>query len=132
MTTKRVLVIDDEEAVQEVILGCLEDVGGWETLLASSGSEGFRIAINQLPDAILLDVSMPEMDGVETFRRLQENHTTKNIPIILLTAKVQPADRIRFAQLGIAGVIAKPFNPMTLADLVAEILDWELNDAEFF
>ncbi|HBE21806.1 MAG TPA: response regulator [Cyanobacteria bacterium UBA11149] len=132
MTTKRVLVIDDEEAVQEVIQGCLEDVGGWETLLASSGSEGFRLAINQLPDAILLDVSMPEMDGVETFRRLQENHITKSIPIILLTAKVQPADRMRFAKLGIAGVIAKPFNPMTLVDLVAEILDWELNDEEFF
>jgi CheY-like chemotaxis protein len=128
MTTKRVLVIDDEEAVQEVIQGCLEDVGEWETLLAGSGSEGIRLATDEVPDAILLDVSMPEIDGVETFRKLQDHPTTKNIPVILLTAKVQPADRMRFAELGIAGVIAKPFNPMTLVDLVAEILGWELKD----
>lgn len=128
MTTKRVLVIDDEEAVQEVIQGCLEDVGEWETLLAGSGSAGIRLATDEVPDAILLDVSMPEIDGVETFRRLQTHPTTKNIPVILLTAKVQPADRMRFAELGIAGVIAKPFNPMTLVDLVAEVLGWELHD----
>ncbi|MCP2728714.1 response regulator [Limnofasciculus baicalensis] len=128
MATKRVLVIDDEEAIQEVIQGCLEDVGEWETLLAGSGSEGIRLATDEAPDAILLDVSMPEIDGVETFRKLQDHPITKNIPVILLTAKVQPADRIRFAELGIAGVIAKPFNPMTLVELVAEILGWELKD----
>ena len=128
MTTKRVLVIDDEEAVQEVIQGCLEDVGEWETLLAGSRSAGIRLATDEVPDAILLDVSMPEIDGVETFRRLQAHPATKNIPVILLTAKVQPVDRMRFAELGIAGVIAKPFNPMTLVDLVAEVLGWELHD----
>jgi CheY-like chemotaxis protein len=126
MATKRVLVIDDEDVVQEVIQGCLEDVGGWETLLASSGSEGLEIATAKQPDAILLDVSMPDMDGVETFQQLQENAATKDIPVILLTAKIQPADRARFSQLGIAGVIAKPFDPMTLADRIATNLGWDL------
>jgi CheY-like chemotaxis protein len=128
MSTKRVLVIDDEDVVQEVIQGCLEDVGGWETLLASSGSEGLEIAIAKLPDAILLDVSMPDMDGVETFQQLQDNSITKDIPVILLTAKIQPADRARFSQLGIAGLIAKPFDPMTLADRIATSLGWDLED----
>jgi CheY-like chemotaxis protein len=126
MTAKRVLVIDDEDVVQEVIQGCLEDVVGWETLLASSGSEGLRIAAAAQPDAILLDVSMPDMDGVETFQQLLGNAATCHIPVILLTAKIQPADQARFAQLGIVGVIAKPFDPMTLADQMAAELGWEL------
>jgi CheY-like chemotaxis protein len=126
MTTKRVLVIDDEEVVQEVIQGCLEDVVGWETLLASSGSEGLRMAAAEQPDAILLDVSMPDMDGVETFQQLLDDSVTQRIPVILLTAKVQPADQARFAALGIVGVIAKPFDPMTLADQVAAELGWEV------
>ncbi len=126
MTTKRVLVIDDEEVVQEVIQGCLEDVVGWETLLASSGREGIRMAAAEQPDAILLDVSMPDMDGVETFQQLLEDSATRSIPVILLTAKIQPADQARFAALGIVGVIAKPFDPMTLADQVAVELGWEL------
>jgi len=129
MKTKQVLVIDDEEAVQEVIQGCLEDVGGWETLKAGSGREGLYLAISEHPDAILLDVSMPEMDGVETFRQLQENPLTQSIPVILLTAKVQPADQARFARLGIAGVIAKPFNPITSADQVAEVLGWDIDES---
>lgn len=124
MATKRVLVIDDEEVVQEVIQGCLEDVAGWTTLLASSGREGVMMATTEQPDAILLDVSMPDMDGVETFQKLLENSSTHAIPVILLTAKIQPADQARFAQLGVVGVIAKPFDPMTLADQVAEELGW--------
>ena len=70
MLTKRILVIDDEELIQEVIQGSLEDVGGWEVLLARSGREGLLIAASQRLDAILLDVSMPEMDGVETLQKL--------------------------------------------------------------
>ncbi len=126
MATKRVLVIDDEDVVQEVIQGCLEDVVGWETLMASSGSEGLRLAAIEQPDAILLDVSMPDMDGVETFQQLLDNIATRNIPVLFLTAKIQPADQARFTELGIVGVIAKPFDPMTLAAQVAAELGWVL------
>jgi CheY-like chemotaxis protein len=120
---KRILVIDDEDVIQEVVQGCLEDLGGWDTLLASSGAEGLRVAATERPDAILLDVSMPDMDGVETVQKLRSNSVTQNIPVILLTAKVQPADQVRFSELGVVGVIAKPFDPMTLADQVADLLD---------
>jgi CheY-like chemotaxis protein len=125
--TKRVLAIDDEELVREVIQGCLEDIGGWEVLLAGSGSEGLAIAQSESLDAILLDVSMPGMDGIETFQKLQENFSTKEIPVILLTAKVQPTDKARFSQLGISGAIAKPFDPIALTDQVAEVLGWSSN-----
>ncbi|GAB4201850.1 MAG: response regulator [Coleofasciculaceae cyanobacterium] len=122
----RILVIDDEERIQEVVQTCLEILVSWEVLTASSGNEGLLIAQTQQPDAILLDVSMPGMDGLATFERLQENPTTQSVPVILLTAKVQPADRERFAQLGIAGVIIKPFDPVQLASQVASALGWSL------
>lgn len=122
---RRVLVIDDEELVQEVVQGCLEELAGWQVMLATGGQAGLTIATQEQPDAILLDVSMPEMDGIETLQKLQENPATQSIPVIFLTAKVQPTDKVRFANLNIAGMIAKPFEPLTLTDEIAKILDWQ-------
>jgi CheY-like chemotaxis protein len=126
MAPKRVLVIDDEELIQEVIQASLEDIGEWSVLLASSGSEGLTVAASQSPDVILLDVSMPVMNGIETLKKLRDNSTTQEIPVIFLTAKVQPTDKAIFSQLDVAGLIAKPFEVMTLAQQVAKILGWEL------
>ncbi len=89
---------------------------------ASSGKEGIAKAISERPDAILLDVMMPDIDGPTTFRCLQDDPQTRHIPVILLTAKVQAADRNRFEELGVAGVLTKPFNPMALSDQVTAIL----------
>jgi CheY-like chemotaxis protein len=126
MPIQRILVIDDQEAIQEVIQACLEEFGDWEVIKAGSGQEGLLIAKSQLPDGILLDVSMPEMDGFETFQKLQQNPVTQPIPVVLLTAKVQPADREQFSQLGVAGIILKPFDPLTLVELVAKAFQWKL------
>jgi CheY-like chemotaxis protein len=126
MTVRRILVIDDEERIQEVVQTCLEILNGWDVLTASSGEEGLLQAQTQQPDAILLDVSLPGMDGLDIWQQLQENLTTQSIPVILLTARVQPADRERFARLGIAGVIPKPFDPVQLAAQVAQALGWSL------
>ena len=124
MTTKRILVIDDDEDIQDVARVALEVVGGWEVITASSGSEGLSLAVTEQPDAILLDVMMPDLDGIATLKQLKANPTTQPIPVILLTAKVQSSDRDRFAQLDIIAIIAKPFKTMLLADQVAEILSW--------
>jgi two-component system, OmpR family, alkaline phosphatase synthesis response regulator PhoP len=124
MTTRRILVIDDEEAIQEIIQACLEDLGGWDILVAGSGRQGLLIAAYEPLDGILLDVSMPEMNGFETLQKLQENPTTQKIPVTLLTARVQPEDKEQFAQLGIAGLILKPFDPLTLVEQVAEVFGW--------
>jgi CheY-like chemotaxis protein len=126
MTTKRILVVDNEQSIQEVAKICLETVAGWEVITASSGQEGITKAENHHPDAILLDVMMPDMDGITAFKNLQANPNTKEIPVILLTAKIQSADRRRYAQLGIKNAIAKPFNPLQLAGQVADALDWNL------
>lgn len=123
--TKKLLIVDDEERIRELVQACLEDLGGWDTLSAASGQEALNIAQTESHiDAILLDVSMPDMDGFAVYEQLQANSATQSIPVILLTAKVQPSDRARFAKMGIAGVITKPFEPTTISEEVAEILGW--------
>lgn len=123
--TKRLLIVDDEERIRELVQACLEDLGGWNTLTAASGQECFHIVQTEPIDAILLDMSMPHIDGFAVYEQLQTNPATQAIPVILLTAKVQPSDRDRFAQMGIAGVITKPFEPTTICQEVAALLGWD-------
>jgi CheY-like chemotaxis protein len=121
---KRLLTIDDEEAIQIVIKFGINMVTGWEVLSASSGKTGIVTAQRELPDAILLDVMMPEMDGIATFKALQANPLTAGIPVIFLTAKAQAAEKRQFNDLGISGVITKPFNSLDLPDRISKILNW--------
>lgn len=122
--TKRVLVVDDEPHIREVALVSLATVAGWEVIEASSGSEAIAKAKAERPDAILLDVMMPEMDGPTTVEKLRADEATSSIPVVLLTAKVQASDRKHFDGLEVSGVIPKPFDPMSLADEVARLLGW--------
>ena len=122
MNPKHILLVDDEDDIREVAGISLEAVGGWHVSIARSGVEAVARALADRPDAILLDVMMPDIDGPTTFRRLQADPQTRGIPVILLTAKAQAADRHRFEQLGVAGTLTKPFDPMTLPHEVATIL----------
>ena len=121
----RVLIIDDEDDIREVASLTLETTAGWDVTTAASGAEGMQMAADQQPDLILLDVMMPEMDGPTTFREMRKSAATADIPVILLTAKVQGVDQRRFADLGVAAVLFKPFDPMTLAQQIADVLHWE-------
>jgi CheY-like chemotaxis protein len=120
--TKRILIIDDEEDIRETTQICLEIAGDWEVLTASSGKEGLLKAASELPDVILLDVMMPDMDGLTTLSNLQKNPETQNIPVIFLTAKAQAAEQRQFTQLKVAGVIPKPYDPFTLSQQVLEAI----------
>jgi CheY-like chemotaxis protein len=120
----RILIIDDEDDIREVAALSLETVAGWDVATANSGAQGLARAIEQQPDAILLDVMMPGMDGPTTFRELRKNPTTSHIPVILLTAKVQSNDQRRFADLGVEAVLLKPFDPLTLSTQIATVLGW--------
>jgi len=123
--SKRILIIDDEGDIREIAQLSLEAVRGWEVLTARSGREGLTRAGVERPDAILLDVMMPDMDGPATLLELRANPATQSIPVIFLTAKVQAADRRRFANLGVQAVISKPFDPLRLAEQVSVALGWE-------
>lgn len=124
MTAKLILVIDDEDDIREVAQLCLETVGGWQVITANGGKEGLIKAENEHPDAILLDVMMPQIDGLTTFHKLQANAATKNIPVVLLTAKVQASEQRRFSELGVKAIFAKPFDPLSLAPDLAAALGW--------
>ena len=122
----KILIIDDESDIREVAAMSLEAVCGWSVVQACSGKEGLELAQEQAPDAILLDVMMPDLDGPSTLQLLRANSATAQIPVIFLTAKVQSADRKRFSDLGVAAVLSKPFDPMVLGEQIAEALGWSL------
>jgi|tagenome__1003787_1003787.scaffolds.fasta_scaffold19302047_2 two-component system alkaline phosphatase synthesis response regulator PhoP len=123
--SKTVLLIDDEPDIREVAQLSLGAVAGWRVLTAGGGAEGIELAANRQPDAILLDVMMPELDGPATLEALRERDETRTIPVLFMTAKAQAGELSRYASLGVAGVIPKPFDPMTLHERVSGALGWD-------
>ncbi|AFZ30646.1 response regulator receiver protein [Gloeocapsa sp. PCC 7428] len=121
MAKKRILVIDDEDDILQLIQTCLEIMGGWQVLIAHSGREGLHLAQDRQPDAILLDVMMADEDGLTTLKKLQSSTITNTIPVILLTAKGRFIKQ-NFIELGVKGILNKPFNPLKLAEQVEAAL----------
>ncbi|CAN1212262.1 response regulator [Tumidithrix helvetica PCC 7403] len=121
---KLILVVDDEERIREVVRACLVKLAKWKAITAASGLEAIQKAVSDRPDAILLDVSMPGMDGLETLQQLQSNPLTASIPVIFLTAKVQPNEQLQYKHLGVEGLIIKPFDPLQIAKDVDRLLGW--------
>jgi CheY-like chemotaxis protein len=121
---RRILIVDDEDDIREVAQVSLELIGGFEVMTASNGRDALARARAEQPDAILLDVMMPEMDGPATLAELRANPATRDIPVVFLTANTQAAQRQALGQLGAAGMLSKPFDPMKLAGDVAAALHW--------
>lgn len=123
MSIKQILVIDDEDDLRNLIQTCLELMAGWQVLSARSGIEGLIKAQAEQPDAILLDLMMPEMDGLTTLQQLRSTSVTKHIPVILLSAKGRSIDQDQLAQLGVCGMITKPFKPVNLVAQITTALN---------
>ncbi|TVQ64840.1 MAG: response regulator [Spirulina sp. DLM2.Bin59] len=124
MGNRTILIIDDEADIRAVAQLSLEINQDWQVLTAASGVAGLQLARDQRPDAILLDVMMPDLDGPATWALLQKDPHTQAIPVIFLTAKVQAAEQRRYAELGVKAVLTKPFDPVRLGDLIVEALSW--------
>jgi CheY-like chemotaxis protein len=124
--SKRLLIIDDEPDLRRVIQIALEELEGWQAVTVASGREGLEAVKDGAWDGILLDVSMPEMDGFSVFEQLQADPEARTIPVVLITAKVLPSDRQCFAEMSIAGVITKPFDPLAIGPQIATLLGWEI------
>ena len=122
--SRTVLVVDDDDLIREVAQVALESVAGWTVLTADGGAGALAVLAEHRVDAVLLDVMMPDMDGLTTFRRMQEEPALRDVPVVLVTAKVQSGPRPVWDGLAIAGVIPKPFDPMTLGDEVSAMLGW--------
>ena len=119
-----VLVVDDDDDIRELTRVALELVADWGVITAGGGAEALELAARHRPDAVLLDLMMPGMDGLTTFRHLRADPATGDIPVILVTAKARVGERQAWDELEIAGVISKPFDPIALAADVSALLGW--------
>ena len=123
MSPRRVLLVEDEDDIREIAVLSLE-MGGWSVTAVADGLSGVRAALEDPPDAVLLDVMMPGQDGPTTLAEMRAQGVA--VPVVFLTAKAQAREREHLLSLGAAGVLAKPFDPLTLADDVAAALGWEV------
>lgn len=119
---RTVLLVDDDDDIRTIGELALRDVGGWTVVSAVDGRSAVSLAAEHDPDVILLDVMMPGMDGPQTFRELRASAASRRTPIIFMTAKVQAHERAAYLALGAAGVVAKPFDPLTLPDTIRALL----------
>lgn len=118
---KRILHVDDEPDIREIVRISLEMVGRFEVAQAASGHEAIDKAQSFAPDMILLDVMMPGLDGEQTFERLRQIESVGSTPIVFMTARASEADFGKLRELGAADVLIKPFDPMALPDQLREI-----------
>jgi two-component system, OmpR family, response regulator len=122
MDLHSVLVVDDEQDIRLIAEMALAHVGGWAVTTAASGADGVERARSMRPDLVLLDMMMPGMDGMETLHELRSDPATAGIPVVFMTAKVLPGEIGSYIEAGAHGVIAKPFDPLTLPDEIRRAL----------
>lgn len=120
-----VLCVEDDPDIRALVELALGTVGGMRVTGCASGREALGLAAELRPDLVLLDVMMPEMDGIETLRRLRADPRTADLPVVFVTAKVQLHEVDAYRAHGAVGVVAKPFDPMRLADEVRRYLGHE-------
>ena len=121
MPGETILIIEDEHDIRELISYNLESEG-WNTLKASAGNEGLELAQKTPPELILLDIMLPDIDGLEVCRKLKRSDSTKDIPVIMLTAKSEDSDVISGLELGAEDYITKPFSPRVLIARIRAVL----------
>jgi len=119
----KILYVEDEPDIRDIATLVLENVGDFDVCAVEGGQLALDMIDEFQPDMVLLDAMMPGMDGPTTFVEIRKKKGFENIPIAFLTAKLMDSDIATFLDLGAIGVIAKPFDPMTLSDQVRELWD---------
>jgi CheY-like chemotaxis protein len=122
--SRRILVVDDDDDVRRLAVMSLARVGGHEVTGVASGDDCLAALAVELPDAVVLDVMMPGMDGPTTLLAIRDDPAMRDLPVVFLTAGVVEADVDRLRDLPVAGILNKPFDPMQLPRQLAEILGW--------
>jgi len=119
---KKILAVDDEKHIVRLVQVNLERAG-YTVVTANDGKEALQKVADENPDLVVLDVMMPYMDGFEVLQNLRRSPATRDIPVIMLTAKAQDADVFKGWQSGVDCYLTKPFNPMELLSFVKRIFD---------
>ena len=123
---KRILYVEDDEDIAQITVMTLEEFGEFEVQHSISGVDALQELPKFLPQLVLMDMMMPEMDGLETFKHMKEIAVIKNIPVIFMTAKMQAKEQQSYLDAGAIGVIAKPFDPEKLCDIINQM--WQKNN----
>ncbi len=118
---KKILLAEDEPDIRAICTISLESIGGFEVLACENGQRALECIEEFHPDLVVLDVMMPELDGPDTLACMQQNTSTRDTPVVFLTARNQPADVERLRGLGALDVLSKPFDPMSLPDAIQEV-----------
>lgn len=121
-TIHKLLLVDDDANIRTLALMGLEGLTDWHVEQADSGQAALELASTNVPDVILLDMMMPSMDGIATYARLQKIEALRHVPVIFITAKVQSTEVEKYLELGVAGVITKPFDPMQLPEQIKSLV----------
>jgi CheY-like chemotaxis protein len=119
---RKVVLCDDDPDIRAIGEMSLRDVGGWDVVCVNDGYAALEAARAERPDLILLDIMMPRLDGPGTFEKLRLDPQCSEIPVVFMTAKAQSHELRGYTELGAAGVIAKPFDPITLPDEIRALL----------
>ena len=124
MNIQTVLLVDDDPNILKLAKMSLERVGGWQVAVAASGREALDALSDgqAAPDLIILDLMMPELDGLATLQELKQRENLKSIPVVLMTAKVQSQQMEEYKELGAVGIIIKPFDPLRLPEEILALL----------
>ncbi len=118
---KRVLICDDDPVILRLLQVNLE-LEGYDVLTAHHGEEAFDIATKELPDLVILDIMMPRLDGYQTCQKLKAEDSTKQIPVVFLSAKAQQSDIEKGKSFGVSDYLTKPFDPNDLLDVVERLV----------
>ncbi len=128
MTLSRILSVEDDPDIRQILQLSLEAIGGFEVCMCASASEATRRAEEFAPDLLLIDVMMPSVDGTGALASLRRVPGLADTPAVFLTARVAPSEVQQYFELGATGVIAKPFSPMTLSDRLRRLWEDAQND----
>jgi len=118
----KVLLVDDEPDILRLAQLSLQAIGRWQVVCCTSGEEALVVAAREKPDAILMDVMMPHLDGPATLAALQQDAATRDIPVVFMTATNDPEEQARLIAMGARGVISKPFAPLSLPERLAALV----------
>jgi len=126
MALERVMHVEDDESIRLVVEIALVDVAGFELLSCDSGQSALEQVEAFAPQLILLDVMMPQMDGLQTLEALRQLPSLAKVPAVFMTAKIQQAEKQRYLDTGAISVIEKPFEPMELGDTLSQLYQHSL------
>lgn len=123
MTIRKVLLVDDDPSIRQIGSLSLRNIGKWQVWVAENGEEAVALVLREAPDLVLLDYMMPGLDGPATLRHIREQKSAAQLPVLFLTARSEEAEVAKMMELGVQGVIIKPFAPLLLPGQIRQLVD---------